>query len=78
MIEFNDVTKTWMPLMLYRVTLRFTILILKISVAVISELVQREKITPQQALKAVKKISHIREWQGGVLQVLARKYFPQL
>ncbi|MFW6111119.1 MAG: hypothetical protein ACOC6H_03690 [Thermoproteota archaeon] len=51
---------------------------LKISVAVISELVQREKITPQQALKAVKKISHIREWQGGVLQVLARKYFPQL
>lgn len=51
---------------------------IKISVAVISQLVQSKKLTPEQALQAVKKISQIREWEGGVLQVLAKKYFPQL
>lgn len=48
---------------------------MKISVAVISQLVKEKKIKKKDALKQIKKISQIREWEGGVLETLAKKYF---
>lgn len=48
---------------------------LKISVTLVSELVRQGRITEKRTLKAVRKISEIREWEGGVLELLAKKYF---
>lgn len=46
----------------------------KISVAVIMELVERELITREEAKKSIEKLKNMRDWRGGVLEVLADKY----
>ncbi len=47
---------------------------LKISVAVIVELVRRKIISREKAASAIGKMVRIREWEGGVLEVLAKRY----
>lgn len=48
---------------------------LKISVALVSELVRQGKINKKEALEAVRKMAKIREWEGGVMEHLAKRYF---
>jgi len=50
---------------------------LKISVAVIIELSKKKIITKKQALRAIRKMINIREWEGGALEVLAKKYLKE-
>lgn len=47
---------------------------LKISAAVIIELMRKETISKKRAASAIKKMVKLRGWEGGVLEVLAKKY----
>lgn len=47
---------------------------LRISVAVIVELMRKKIISKKKAASAIKRMVKIREWEGGVLEVLAKKY----
>lgn len=51
---------------------------LRISAAVIVELVKQGKITKAQARKALKRMIRIREWEGGVLEHLTKKYLGKV
>jgi len=51
---------------------------LKISVAVIVELVNRNLIKRKKAYSAVKKMVKVRRWEGGVLEVLSEKYLKKM
>lgn len=47
---------------------------LKISAAVIIELMRKGVISKKRAASGIKKMVKLREWEGGVLGVLAKKY----
>lgn len=47
---------------------------LRISVAVIVELMRRKIISKKRAASAIRRMVKIREWEGGVLEVLAERY----
>jgi predicted nucleic acid-binding protein len=47
---------------------------LKISVAVLIELQKERVINKKQLLDSIKKLIKTREWEGGVLEILSKKY----
>jgi predicted nucleic acid-binding protein len=47
---------------------------LKISAAVIIELMRKKVISKKRSASAIKKMVKLRGWEGGVLEVLAKKY----
>lgn len=47
---------------------------MKISVAMIIELLRQNKISKRVAIATVKKLIKLREWEGGVLEVLSKRY----
>jgi len=51
---------------------------MKISVAVLVELMKRKIITKKQAVSGIKNMVKTREWEGGVLEVLSKKYMGEL
>lgn len=51
---------------------------LKISVAVVIELMREKIISKKATTSAIKKMVKIREWEGGVLEVLARRYLEYI
>ena len=50
-------------------------IVIRISVALIAELLKKNRLSKKEALEAVGKMAKAREWEGGVLEVLAGKYF---
>ncbi|KXB00443.1 hypothetical protein AKJ42_00715 [candidate division MSBL1 archaeon SCGC-AAA261C02] len=49
----------------------------KISVAMIAELMKEGEISRRKARSAVDKLMKTRDWRGGVLEALAKKYFSK-
>ncbi|KXB08259.1 hypothetical protein AKJ58_00490 [candidate division MSBL1 archaeon SCGC-AAA385D11] len=47
----------------------------KISVAIITELMKKGEISSEKARLAVNKLVKTRDWRGGVLEALVKKYF---
>lgn len=47
---------------------------IRISVAIITELLKAKLMTKEESIKAIKNLIKIREWEGGVLEVLAERY----
>ncbi len=50
---------------------------LKISIAVLIELYREKMLNSKQLLSCVKKLIKTREWEGGVLEILAKKYLEE-
>ena len=48
---------------------------IRISVALISALVKKKMMDKNRAIEAVRRMANVREWEGGVLEVLAKRYF---
>ncbi len=51
---------------------------IKLCISIIIELMRRKRLSRAQTIKAIKGISKIREWEGGVLEVLIQKYLKEL
>lgn len=51
---------------------------MKISVAVIVELLRQNKISKKEAVASIRKLIKLREWEGGVLEVLAKRYLENI
>ncbi len=51
---------------------------LKISIAIIIELYKKEKITKDQLKNLINKLVKQRRWQGGILEVLAKRYLEDI
>ena len=51
---------------------------MKISVAVIVELMREKIITKKQAVSGIKRMIKTREWEGGVLEALGKRYLSNL
>lgn len=51
---------------------------LKISVAVVIELMSKKIISKKTAISGIKKMVKLREWEGGVLEVLAKRYLEYI
>jgi len=51
---------------------------IKISVAVIIELLRQRKISKNEAVATVKKLIKLRKWESGVLEVLSKKYLENI
>jgi predicted nucleic acid-binding protein len=47
---------------------------MKISVAVIIELLRQGKISKRKAIATVNKLIKLRKWEGGILEILSKKY----